>query len=210
MSTNNSPLTITAHIISDVFAPLLVPTYAMLVAMFMTRLAILPVGPRLWAIAGVFVITAVIPFVLIWSLIRMGKVSDTSISDRSQRTIPYIASVLCYAGAAVYLICLKAPAWLWAFFIGASVMSIISLVITRWWKISAHTGAVGGLCGGIFFLAWKHMLLYIPLFWVCASMVLVCLMAWARLYLNRHTPLQTLAGAVAGFVIILVSLSISI
>lgn len=210
MSTNNSPLTLTAHIISDVFAPLLVPTYAMLVAMFMTRLSILPLGSRLWATAGVFVITAIIPFALIWTLIRLGKVSDTSISDKSQRTIPYIASIFCYLGAMVYLICLKAPSWLWAFFIGAAIVSVISLIITHWWKISAHVGAVGGLCGGVFFLAWKHLLLYSPLVWVCVSMVLVCIMAWARLYLNRHTPLQTLAGAVLGFVTVLGTLSLSI
>lgn len=210
MATGKSPLTLTAHIISDLFAPLLVPTYAMLAAMFMTRLCILPLSSRLWATAGVFVITAVIPFALIWTLIRLGKVSDTSISDRSQRTVPYIASILCYAGAAVYLGCLKAPVWLWAFFIGAALVSVLSVIITRWWKISAHVGATGGLCAGFFFLAWRHLLIYSPLVWVSLSMVLVCAMAWARLYLDRHTPLQTLAGAALGFCVELATLSVTL
>ncbi len=208
MTQQQTPLRLAAHIISDLFAPLLVPTYAMLAAMFMTPLAVLHLSTRLWATAGVFVITAVIPFALIWTLIKLGKVSDASISDRSQRTIPYIASILCYAGAAIYLACLRAPQWLWAFFVGAALVSVFSVIITRWWKISAHVGAVGGLCAGFFWLAWHHMLMYAPLLWVCVSMVLVCAMAWARLYLNRHTPLQTLAGAALGFFTILITLSV--
>lgn len=208
MNKKLSPLTLTAHIISDLFAPLLIPTYAMLAVMFLTRMAILPLGARLWSTAGVFVITAVIPFAFIWTLIRMGKVSDASISDRRQRTIPYIASILCYLGAAWYVWSLRAPGWLVAFFIGAAMVSVFSVIITRWWKISAHVGASAGLCAALFFLAWKHLLLYAPLVWVSIGFILVCAMAWARLYLNRHTPLQTLAGAILGFCVVLISISI--
>ena len=206
MASEKTPLTTAAHLISDLFAPLLIPTYAMLIAIFATRLAFVYLSVRLWSTAGVFIITAMIPFALIWTLIRMGKVTDTSISDRNQRFIPYTASVLCYLGAALYLWRLNAPGWLIALFIGAALVSVFSMIITRWWKISAHVGATGGLCAALFFMAWKHILIHTPLMWVSLGFILVGAMAWARLYLERHTLMQTLAGAVLGFAVVFLTL----
>ena len=208
MPNSKSPLTLFAHIVSDLFAPLLIPTYAMLVAIFATYLAYIPLTPRLWATLGVFVITCVIPFAFIWTLIRMGKVSDASISDRKQRFIPYTASIVCYLGAALYVWKLNAPGWLTAFFIGAAIVSALSMFITRYWKISAHVGASAGLCAALFYLAWQHLLLSGPLVWVCIGIALVGIMAWSRLWLERHTFLQTLAGATLGFGIVLITLCI--
>ncbi|MHC0039781.1 hypothetical protein, partial [Pseudoneobacillus sp. C159] len=52
---------IAASAISDVFSPLLMATYAMAVALWLTPMAYLPLGVRAWSTVGVFFITAVIP-----------------------------------------------------------------------------------------------------------------------------------------------------
>ena len=88
-TTHKTPATIAAHILSDLFSPLLAPTYAMIAAMWLTRLHYLPLGTRIWATAGITVICALIPLVVIGILMRRGKVSDMSISNRRQRTMLY-------------------------------------------------------------------------------------------------------------------------
>lgn len=199
-TTENRYVTKAAHIISDVFSPIMMPTYAMAVALWLTIMVYLPLPARLKALFGVFAITAVIPFLFIVIMIRLGKINDASISDRSQRPAPYSVAIVCYVGAALMLISMRAPLWLTTFYFGAAVVSLLSLIITRWWKISAHAGAVGGVAGGMYWLA-CHGLLMNPVLWLCIVIALTGLLCWSRLYLGRHTVLQVIAGAVMAFLV---------
>lgn len=200
---NNSkrtPASVAAHVLSDLFSPMLVPAYGMIAALTLTPMNLLPTSPKVWACAGVFFITAVIPILFILTLIRLGKVSDTAITDKNERTLPFVVTILCYVGAAFYVRYLRAPFWIVNFFTGAALVSAFSLLINHWWKISAHAGALGGL-GGIFFWMVQHSLIvYAPLFWLCAVIMILGLVGWARLYLEKHTVLQVLGGAVLGFI----------
>ena len=203
-----TPAAILAHVISDLFSPLLAPSYGMIAAMWLTRLHYLPLGARLWSTVGIAAITALLPLIFILALMKMGKVKDTSISDPRQRTAPYCASILCYIGAAFFLHALQAPSWLVIFFVGAAIVCLLSLIITKWWKISAHTGGIAGLCAAIFWLARNGMIETAPLVWTSIAFILVGLVAWARLYLNHHTVMQVFAGAALAFAIEYTLLSI--
>ena len=204
MEENNpksTAVTRTAHIISDVFCPLLTPTYAMVVAMCLTRLSFLPGSIRLWTTLGIFGITCMAPLVFILILLRTGRVSDMSISNPRQRRAPYWASIICYFAAAAYLAALHAPLWLSTFFVGASLVSILCMIITNWWKISAHTACIAGFAAIVFWLSRTGLLIYAPLEWSSIAFLLVGAMAWSRLYLNHHTLLQTAAGAALAFTV---------
>ena len=206
-STANSRIAATAHIISDIFSPLMIPTYTTAIVLWYTILRFLPIGIKLWALAGTLFITAIVPALVIFILLRMGKVSDMSISNKSQRTLPYCASIACYIGAGCFMSSMQAPSWLVAFFYGAAIVSLLSLVITHWWKISAHTGGVGGMAAACYWLA-LHNLLAWPLLWISLSFAIVGAVAWARIYLSHHTPLQVLAGASMAFIVEFITLSI--
>lgn len=202
----NKTATAAAHIISDLFSPLLVPSYALILALWFTLLRYLPLSVKLIAIGGVFFITAVIPALVIFILYRVGRISDMSISDKSQRTLPYSVSIACYIGAGLFLSSMQAPSWLDAFFYGAAVVSLLSVIITHWWKISAHTGGIGGLAAVCYWLAF-HNVIALSMIWVSVAFALAGAMAWARLYLNHHTPLQVLAGASMAFIIEYIALT---
>ncbi len=209
---NNSkrtPARVAAHVISDVFSPMLVPSYAMIAALTLTPMNLLPTSPKVWSTGGVFFITAIIPMLFILMLIRMGRVSDTAITDRNERTAPFCATILCYIGAAFFVRYLRAPYWIQNFYLAAAMVSAISLLITHWWKISAHTGAMGGFAGIIFWMAQQGLMVSAPLVWISVAVLLLGLVAWARLYLDKHTVLQTLAGAVLGFGTELIFLNIT-
>lgn len=199
-----------AGIVSDIFSPLLIPTYGMIMAVTLTILRILPINARITATIGIAFITALIPFSFIMLLMRIGKVSDRSISDRRQRSVPLLAMILCYAGAAAYISAIHAPAWLVMFFVGATVTSAISLAITLRWKISGHTAASAGLAGIVFWFAENDIIDPHPLMWVSLSILIVGIVGWSRLVLRRHNLGQITAGAALGFFVEYLLLRITI
>lgn len=187
--------------LSGIFSPLLVPTYAMAMALWITNLAFLTERVRFIVSLVIFLITAAIPMATIIFMMRMGYVSDTSISDRKQRGVPYIVTGLCYVGAAVYLYVIHAPHWLAWFFIGAFASSAIALVINLWWKISAHGMVMGGLCAMLFFIAINHMAIVWMLPWITGGLIFSGAVGSSRLLLKRHTPWQVYCGWLMGFVV---------
>ena len=201
-SKQRTPASVAAHIVSDVFSPMLAPTYALLAALCLTPMSLLPTSPKVWATAGIVFITAIIPMLFILLLIRMGKVSDTAITDRNERTAPFCATILCYIGAAFFVRYLRAPYWIQNFYLAAAMVAAISLLVTHWWKISAHTGAAAGLAALVFWLASRGALRIDDFAAVSATVVVLAAVAWARLWLRRHTPAQVLAGAAAAFLIV--------
>lgn len=186
-------------ILSAIFSPLLAPTYAMLLASYLTILRILPTGTLWGAIGIVFAITAVIPAAGILSLHKAGIVSDTGLNQQSERTIPYIIVILCYAATAFFLFHAHAPRWLPMFMVGAGAATLINIVVNRWWKISAHAAGMGGLVAMLFRVAAEHQAITDLAPWITVAVLLAGLVMTGRVYMGRHTLLQVLAGAANGF-----------
>ena len=189
-----------AQIISDFFAPLLVPTYGMAIAMWLTPLRFLPEGTRLFATLTICFITGVIPLVIIVFLKFKGLVSDNSISRREQRPLPMLMVMCCYIVAALYLGYVHAPLWLRLFFYGAAIATAIASVITLKWKISAHTTAMGGLVGLVVWLTLATSSDLVMMIVLSIVVIISGAVATARLILNRHTLMQVIAGLCLGFV----------
>ena len=83
-----------SQIISAVFSPLLVPTYAVALSLFLTVLALVP-APVKWTVAGVcFAITCLVPLLAIILLHKLGVVKDPGLNDRNERLIPYAVSAI--------------------------------------------------------------------------------------------------------------------
>ncbi len=197
-----------AQILSDFFSPIVVPTYGTALALWITPLSILPERIRFGVMAMIALITAVIPTATIVTMIRLGRVSDMSISNRRERFIPFMVTIACYVAAAIYLGVVHAPAWLSLFFIGAAVSTLIAMLINFGWKISAHATSAGGLAGIVSWLAFNHLAIGNAAAWVSGSVVLVGLIATSRLILNRHTLGQVCAGAALGFAVEFILLSL--
>lgn len=199
----SSPLSRIASLTSDIFSPLLMPTYAMVIALWLTPMRILPLSVRAWATLGVFFITAVIPVISILMLIKAGRVSDMSVSERAERPTPLLIALVCYIVAGVYLWVLHAPTWLILFLVGAAVIATIELLISVRWKISAHAAAAGGLCGFVVWLGVKNALTCDAFLLLSICIFILGIVCGARLQLNHHTLLQVTMGAILGFVVLL-------
>lgn len=189
-----------AQIFSDVFCPLLVPTYGMAVAMWVTPLRVLPEKARLLATLLIAIITGLAPLCFIVALKKVGLVSDNSLSDRRQRPAPMIVTMICYIGAGLFLSSASSPLWLQLFFYGAAVATLIATLITLRWKISAHAIALGGLEGMLLWLAVGSLSDVNPMVLLTIGLVIAGGVGTSRLLLNRHTLAQVVAGFFLGLV----------
>lgn len=187
-----------AQLLSDVCSPILIPTYATTLTMWVTPLRAVPERHRVIAIILIFIITGLIPVVCISVLIKLGMVSDRAVSNRRQRFIPMTVATVCYFAAGIFMGSLGAPWWMRMFFYGAALATIIDCIISFWWKISAHTTSVGGLVGMMLWLAVTDIADVNTMIMLSVGILLCGAMCTARLVLHRHTMAQTLAGLGVG------------
>lgn len=189
-----------ARIISNVFSPLLVPTYGVWLALTTTYLAVASTKVRWGVTAATFIITCVFPGLFILALWKLGKLSDPGLNKRTERTVPYLITIASYIGFGVYLWSAHAPIWLVMFAAGAALSAVVATVVNRWWKISAHMTAMGGLMALVCRIAIGDIAVTHMLGWAVVVAMLCGAVGSARLILNRHTPLQVAAGFANGFI----------
>ncbi|MCC7261181.1 MAG: hypothetical protein IT369_01535 [Candidatus Latescibacteria bacterium] len=141
-----------------------------------------------WAL-GYSLLAFVAPTLYVVWLFCRGEVDDLHLNDRRQRLRPLCASLAAAALALALLLVGEAPWFLVVMGAGNLVQGVLFLAITSRWKISAHCTAAGGLAVlGLGQLDSAGLLLVL-----CLPLV-----AWARLYLRRHTLGQVAAGTVLG------------
>jgi len=187
------------QIISLVFQPLLMPTYAMLLLMNMDIFILLPLRWRLIAIIGTFIFTGLLPALPIWLMMKRGDVNDLFISKREERTMPYLFSFMAYVFWALFMWrTLQFPMFIVAMGMGSAVSIFIIVFINLKWKISAHAAGMGGLCGSVFGVCYRTAIN--PVWFFVVILLISGLVALSRLELKAHTPGQVLAGFVVGFI----------
>jgi membrane-associated phospholipid phosphatase len=144
--------------------------------------------------ASICIAFSVLPiFVVVVYLAHIGKLDGIFVNPRHQRhTIYILASILAIAGCAV-LWYFDAPELLTASFTAGLVSIIVFMGINFFWKISLH----------IAFTA-ASVTVLIMVYGAAAIWTVVLLppVAWARIAMKQHTPLQVAAGAVLAVVIV--------
>ena len=183
--------------------PLLLPTLAFFVLLFISPVAILSVRSEAkWPLLTlIFIMTFVIPVCGIYLYYLLGGTKDLFLEEAKDRKIPYIFATICYTFCTFLFITGDSFAALpaLAVIIGSITVSIaLVTVINFFWKISAHSVGISGVIGFITALVIKYDegVLYYPLL---ITIILAGLLMSARLQLNAHTPTQILAGTMLGF-----------
>lgn len=188
-----------SHFLSWIFVPLIMPVFGIL---FIFRLSILDVIPAGMQTAVTFVIAGInffAPMLLIFLLKLFGLVQDVGLNGQKERAIPYLITAICYGGSAWFVASRGAPVWVTMFFVGGVVASIVNLFINFKWKISAHAAAIAGLVALLIRLQ-RDVAVEPQLFtWLIITVGCAGLLGSARVWLNRHTVWQVLAGYAVGF-----------
>lgn len=188
------------RIISAVFSPLIVPCYGIMLALCTTGLSIIPLRMRLGVVGICALIISVMPAIAVFALYRARIITDPGLNLRKERTLPYCITMGCYVVCAYYLYHISAPLWLVGILIGGMLTILINLLVNLKWKISGHMAAMGGLIAVDFFIALNGLAVTGMLWPTIITILLAGLVGTARIGLDRHTPMQVLAGTVNGFV----------
>lgn len=185
-------------LISLLFQPLLMPTYAMLLLMNMDIFMPMPLIWRWIAILGTFTFTGIFPALPILLMMKRGEVNDLFISNKEERTMPYLFTFIAYVFWALFMWrTLQFPIFIIAMGIGSAVSIFIIVFINLKWKISAHLAGMGGFCGAIFGVCYRTAINPVWLFGVILA--ISALVVLSRIELKAHSPAQTLAGFLVGF-----------
>ncbi|MDR2962880.1 MAG: phosphatase PAP2 family protein [Bacteroidales bacterium] len=182
-------------IFSAVFQPILISTYCALLLVssdFFSE----TMNPLLFVLA-IFTFTALVPFLGIVILKQRGAISSILLPERTERTKPYIITIVCYAAAIAFLYYAHTPPLVVNMMLGSVIAVLCCGVVNFRWKISAHLCGMGSLTAMIALFAWRneHFVL-LPL----VAMVLLSLcVAISRIVLKAHTAMQTVAGFAMGF-----------
>lgn len=185
-----------ARVVSTIFSPLFIPTYCTVMAMWLTPLNLVSEHTRFLATAVVLALTCVFPTMIIFSMLKLGKVSDMDISNRRQRLVPLLLTLVCYALATLYMWRVLAPLWLVLYFMSGCVTALAVALISLRWKISAHGAGMGNMLGMVIAFMEGSYAVYNMLPWLCVIILLCGVVCSARVTLHRHTLGQVYAGTV--------------
>ncbi len=192
-----------AKILSVLFHPLLIPTYALLL-LFSTNyyfVMVLPLQYKYLVLSFVFITTFVLPSIMMFILLRAKMINSLQMENSKERTLPlFIVSGFFFA---TYYFLREAPqsSIFNLFMLGATILVLLSLLINYITKISVHMVGLGGLFGAFTGLALtfsqdiNHLIYLIIL---TAGFT-----GFARLKLKSHLPSQIYLGFLLGSIFML-------
>ena len=185
--------------VSWLMSPLLMPVYGIVLVFMLTVYSYVPMGIKLGFTLIVAGVTIILPMLTVLLLKHLGMVSEIGLNNQKERTIPYLITILCMGGTAVFLAMKGFPLWVVMFYAGGALAGLIEAIINNWWKISAHGAGVAGLVALLVRMSHTPMVNPDVLTWLIVAVACAGLTGSARLWLGRHTLGQVLAGYAVGF-----------
>ncbi len=153
-----------------------------------------PIRALLWLV-GLMPLLVLPPLGYLLWLVRRGKLADIYMPERETRLRPLTMMMVWL------LVCLglirywQAPVMVELFVLAATIMIGILSVVTLFWKISFHGATITAAATAMVLVAGSSA-------W--PVMLLVPLVGWARVRLERHTPRQVIYGSLVGALIALI------
>lgn len=189
-----------ARFFSWVFQPLLMPLYG--TALFLTlpfyAFRLLPDAVKWYVLVCNALFTFVMPVLLILLMLRFGMIKTLELDDKEDRRYPILFTIIFHSINYYFLSRIHLPALYYLFLLSGIFSIVITLIVSRYWKISMHMTGIGGLCGSLLLCA---LMWPVDIRFLLAGVFLAAgITGSSRLILNAHTPAQVAAGFFAGFV----------
>ena len=188
-----------ARVISIVFHPVLMPTYALiLIFRFSHYLDYTTPAPAKVALFTIIIFnTLIMPVLISWLLMKRGLIKSFYMEKREERIVPFICNVVLMMIAYYMLRQLALPRIFFLLLLGAAASVVIAIIINLKWKISIHMIGIGGIAGALFGMStFLSVDLRIPLL---ISLLVAGALGTARLSRNAHKPLEIYSGFFVGF-----------
>jgi hypothetical protein len=189
-----------ALFISIISHPLLMATYGCLLLFFGANNTmydyLTPLDTKLRLTLIVFVFSFVFPVLNLFVLYRLKRIPSITLSNRGDRTYPYIMTALFYFGLFYLLIDINIWNSLKLFILGGGIAILLTAFINLKTKISAHMVGIGGLLGIL--ISISFLLQFNMTFFYIVVILIAGIVGTARLILEEHKPFQLYLGFLLG------------
>lgn len=192
-----------ARIVSYIFHPLIIPTYAILILFNISShyVHVLPFNYKMILLGFVFLFTFLLPSIALFFMVKLKLVDSLEMHSRRERPAALLIVALFFY--ATYYIFNQLPVnkIFTIYMLGATLLVLISLLINYFYKISLHMMALGALLAslvGFSFLIHQDIRIYLFLLIIISGIT-----GTARLILHAHTPLQVYTGFLLGVFVML-------
>ena len=137
-----------------------------------------------------FIFSNFIPILTVLFLKKYGVINDLDASIKDQRKFPLFLGVLYSASGFVVVNILDANQLTQGLMFCYTTNTILTLIITHYWKISIHAIGVSAPLAALFLNG-----NYYPIM----TMLIILAVCWSRVTLKSHTIAQVIAGSGFGF-----------
>jgi membrane-associated phospholipid phosphatase len=144
-----------------------------------------------------FFLMVLLPLSLIWGLVKLKVVSSFEINERRERSLPLFITGVSYYFTYTLFKSLMLPDLFQLLILGSTLLILVCMIITFFWKISIHTLSVGGIVGFFMALGFRYQIVFIQV--VIPLILIAGVVGYARLKLEAHSQSQVYLGFVTGF-----------
>ena len=123
--------------------------------------------------------------------VRSGRWSDSDVSVRKERQRFFPWAVPFSLAGVIVLRLIHAPDYIVGGALVTLALFLAAWIVNFWLKLSLHA---------LFAFYCATILFQIGVLWGATALVVAILVAWARLFLRRHTPVELIAGIMLGLV----------
>lgn len=176
-----------ARIVSTLFVP---PSFTIIVFTLLAFTLETESVKTIITILVAFIFGFSAQIILFLFLRNRGKIVDLDASVKEERTNPFLISVGFYLLGLIILISFKVNIISVAFWFCYISNTLVTIVINKYWKISAHAMGAAGPLAAITFVFGPIALFF---------SIIILLVAWARIQLKVHNFSQVLAGILFAF-----------
>jgi hypothetical protein len=188
-----------ARLISIVFHPVLMPSYALVLLVTFSDYFKFILAPSFKiAIFSITILnTLLIPLSVIFLLYKRGLIKSFNLETRQERIMPLLLNAALMLVTYFMLIKIGLPKIFSLIMLGAALATLIAVIVTYKWKLSLHMIGIGGIIGLLFSLTEILQIDFRLLVIIC--FLLAGLIGVARMSLQSHKQLQLYAGFLTGF-----------
>lgn len=197
-----------AEIIAYVFHPVFMLTYVMVYFLFTENYFAFFMSPvkKLFLLSAVIIFTVVLPLLNLVTLKKLGYIKSLRSDEAGERMLPYVSSLVLYAGLIYILHDLSIPYFFKQLVIVSFTVILADFILNFFLKVSMHLSATGGAVGILWF--YQFISAYGNIWPLCVVLLIAGLSGFSRLYLAAHTPRQVYTGFAAGLLSSLACLSL--
>jgi len=185
------------------FHPMLMPSYALVLLLNLNYFISYDYTFEIKAylVVFVFIMTFALPAILMVLLKKVRAIESLKMDDRKERMLPLAMMAVIYYITYYSLRRTGILITFNLFLLGTTIVTLFTLVVNMYTKISLHMVSMGGIAGALLGLLLNYP---IDLQWMLYLLILLSgLVGYARLTVSNHTLRQVYNGFMMGFVIML-------